>query len=177
MSEIESSIEMPTELISEKTLDTPWISHAALSSAFFAVFAAIAALFSNDHSSEAMIDQIQASNQWNYYQAKGVKANLLATKIELLGSLNKKVTQVDQEKLATYRKEQDEIYTTAKAKEATSEKHMQTNTVLSRSVTLFQIAIGIAAVAVLSRKVRFWYLSLFFGAIALGFLSQGALLS
>ena len=37
------------------------------------------------HSNEAMIEQIQASDHWGYYQAKGIKAAVLGTRISILG--------------------------------------------------------------------------------------------
>src|SRR2546421_12707398 len=47
----------------------PWISWVALSTAILAVLAAIAGLLSGKHANEAMMSQIQASDQWGYYQA------------------------------------------------------------------------------------------------------------
>ena len=40
---------------------------------------------------EAMILQIQSSDQWNYFQAKSIKSSLLTTKTELLTALGKTV--------------------------------------------------------------------------------------
>src|SRR4051794_27692908 len=106
-------IEFPTEAIEEKIhheahaagshSGSQWISQVALSSALIAVFAAVAALMSNHHSNEAMIDRVQASDQWGYYQAKGIKANLLTTKLELLSSLGKPVAATDSEKVGQYK--------------------------------------------------------------------------
>ncbi len=150
-----------------------WISQVALSSALLAVFAAIGALLSNHHANEAMIEQIQVSDKWSYYQAKGIKANLLATKLDLLESLGRKAPKKELEKLATYKAEQDDIASEAKEKEETSEKHLRNHLVLARGVTLFQVAIAIAAISVLTRRRRFWYLGIAFGTIGLGFLVQG----
>jgi Domain of unknown function (DUF4337) len=46
----------------------------------------------------------------------------------------------------------EEIKTEAEAKEAESSKHMQQHVILSRGVTLFQIAIALSAIAVLTKK-------------------------
>src|SRR6266699_2146041 len=60
-----------------------WISWVALSTALLAVLAAIAGLLSGKHANEAMISQIEASDQWSYYQAKSIKAAVLDAKIAL----------------------------------------------------------------------------------------------
>src|SRR5438128_12257300 len=60
-----------------------WISWVALSTAILAVLAAIAGLLSGKHANEAMMSQIEASDQWGYYQAKSIKASVLDAKIAL----------------------------------------------------------------------------------------------
>ena len=61
----------------------PWISWVALSTAILAVLAAITGLLSGKHANEAMMSQIQASDQWGYYQAKSIKAAILEAKTTL----------------------------------------------------------------------------------------------
>src|SRR5690242_5559335 len=83
-----------------------WVLRVALSAACLAVFAAITSLIAEHHADEAMIEQIQSSDQWNYYQAKGIKANLLHSKTELLAALGKTIEGKDQAKLEEYQKQQ-----------------------------------------------------------------------
>src|SRR6476620_6799867 len=82
-----------------------WISWVALSTAILAVLAAIAGLLSGKHANEAMMNQIQASDQWAFYQAKSIKASVLDAKMSLSGTSN----QSDQSKRDRYEKEQEEI--------------------------------------------------------------------
>src|SRR6059058_6138049 len=63
-----------------------WISWVALSTAILAVLAAIAGLLSGMHANEAMMSQIESSDQWAYYQAKGIKAAVLDAKMSLSGT-------------------------------------------------------------------------------------------
>src|SRR4029077_14089280 len=63
--------------------DAAWISWVALSTAILAVLAAIAGLLSGKHANEAMMSQIEASDQWSYYQAKSIKASVLDAKMSL----------------------------------------------------------------------------------------------
>jgi len=65
-----------------------WISWVALSTAILAALAAIAALLSGRHVNKAMMNQIEASDQWNYYQAKGITAAVLDAKMSLGGAPN-----------------------------------------------------------------------------------------
>src|SRR3977135_2952993 len=60
-----------------------WISWVALSTAILAVLAAISGLLSGKHANEAIMSQIEASDQWNYYQAKSIKASVLDPKMSL----------------------------------------------------------------------------------------------
>src|SRR6266700_3516454 len=59
------------------------ISWVAQSTAMMAVIAAITGLLSGKHANEAMMNQIEASDQWSYYQAKSIKAALLDAKMSL----------------------------------------------------------------------------------------------
>src|SRR5271154_122904 len=94
-----------------------FISRVALSTAIFAAIAAVAALLAGDHANEAMVSQIESADQWAFYQAKGIKAAVLSTKITLLESQGKKASEKDEEKLADYGKEQEEIKKEAEAKQ------------------------------------------------------------
>jgi hypothetical protein len=144
-----------------------WILGVALTAALLAVFAAITALLAEHHINEAMILQIESSDQWNFYQAKSLKANLLITKGELLAALDRTASDKDAEKLDEYKREQEEIREKAEEKQRESEAHLRHHGVLARSLTLFQVAIAIAAIAVLTKRRAFWIVSLTFGAVGL----------
>jgi hypothetical protein len=151
----------------------PWILGVALTAAFLAVFAAITALMAEHHANEAMLDQIRSSDQWNYYQAKGIKASLLVTKTELLSSLGKTVDEKDLAKLEGYKKEQETIKEEAEEKQRASEAHLQQHTILSRSVTMFQVGIAVGAISVLTKRKSFWFASMVFGIIGIALLLAG----
>jgi hypothetical protein len=150
-----------------------WIMGVALTAALLAVFAAITALMAEHHANEAMILQIQSSDQWNFYQAKSLKANLLTTKAELLAALGKTVQNKDLDKLDEYKREQEEIKEKADEMQRESESHLRHHAVLSRSLTMFQVGIAIGAIAVLTKRRRFWMASLGFGLVGLLFFAWG----
>src|SRR5438105_374908 len=164
--------EVPLEHLHEHVKETaehsgaPWISWVALSTAIVAVLAAIARLLYGRHVNEAMMNQIEASDQWSYYQSKSIKASVLDAKISLTGTPN----ESDQSKRDRYEKEQEEIKSEAERKEAAAKSNFHKHEVFARGVTMFQIAIAIAAISALTRKRRFWIVSLLFGVVGCVFL-------
>ena len=148
-----------------------WISWVALSTALLAVLAAIASLLSGEHANEAMMDQIEASDQWNYYQAKSIKASVLDAKMATVGAPN----ESDRSKLARYEKEQEEIKSEADGKQAAAKSNFHRHEVYARAVAMFQIAIAVAAISALTKKRHFWIVSLLFGVAGCIFLVLGML--
>ena len=124
---------------------------------------------------EAMIDQLAASDQWGYYQAKGVKAAVLTSKSELLQALGRPPESGDADKLKRYEEEQNEIKRAAEEKQSGAALHLKSHTIFARSVTMFQVAIAISAISVLVRRRLFWFISLGFAAIGIYLLAQGFL--
>src|SRR3954468_10754699 len=80
--ELKEKIDERIEAMEER--ESPrWVRHLSLSTAIVAVFAAVASLQSGAYSneailekSEAMLNQSRASDQWAFFQAKGLKATL-----------------------------------------------------------------------------------------------------
>lgn len=138
-----------------------WISWVALSTAILAVLAAIAGLLSGKNANEAMMSQIEASDQWNYYQAKSIKASVLDAKMALATAPN----ESDRGKAERYEKEQEEIKSEAEHKQADAKNNFHRHEIYARGVTMFQIAIAIAAISALTRRRSFWFVSLIFGAV------------
>jgi hypothetical protein len=149
-----------------------WTSWVAVGTAVLAALAAIAGLLTGHHTDAAMIDQIQASDQWSYYQAKGIKAAVLAGKIEMLPALGREPTADDRERLARYEREQKEIEAVAKGRQDAAADHRRRHDIVARGATLFQIAIALSAISLLTKRNWFWYLSLVMGLGGVVFLIQ-----
>lgn len=167
-------IEIPTEHLhetihekaeeSKKEKEGGWNMYVAISTALIAVLAAISGLMAGHHSNEALIQQIKASDQWAYYQAKGIKAEIK--------SINPNNPQ-DKEAVERYKKEQETIKEKAADAEKESEIHLAHHVLLAGAVTLFQIAIAVSAIAILTRKKILWYASLLVALIGAGFFLMG----
>ena len=175
MEEIENPTEKIHEELHEHALHAHegWISWVALSAALLAAFAAITSLLAGHHANEAMIEQIKASDQWAYYQAKGIKAATLGAKQDLLIALGKAPSDADRQKSEQYKQDQENISEKATELESSSAVHLSHHVIFARGVTMFQVAIAIAAISVLTRRRRFWFVGLGFGAIGLFFLIEG----
>src|ERR1700710_364129 len=74
--------EVPTEHLHEHIHEAAheghdkWSMLVAISTAFMAAFAALSSLMAGHQSNEALISQMKASDQWAYYNAKGIKAEV-----------------------------------------------------------------------------------------------------
>ena len=74
--------------------EAAWLRWVSLTTGLLAVLAAIAALLSGslvnealDEKNSAVLKQAQASDQWAYYQAKGIKGNSAAQTAAILTAL------------------------------------------------------------------------------------------
>jgi hypothetical protein len=166
-------IEVPTEHLHEELhehaehIRERWIMMVALTAALLAVLAAVSALMAGHHANEATIEQIKASDQWAYYQAKGIKSSVLESKAEILLKMGMKAEEKDEEKIKEYKKEQSEIEKEARELQQSSKRHLDLHHGIAQSVTIFQIAIAVCAIAVLTKKKMLWYSSMVLGIIGI----------
>lgn len=170
--------EVPTEHLHEelehhaKHSRERWTLGVALSSALLAALAAVASLQAGHHANEAMVSQIESANQWSYFQSKSIKEGQLKSKMDLLAALDKPATEADKTKAEEYKQDKEKIQQAAEAKEQEAHHHLNTHQIFAKSVTLFQIAISVGAISVLTKRPKFWYLSLVLGLMGVVFFVQ-----
>jgi len=145
-----------------------------------AILATIGALFSymggatqanaGLYKNNAAIKKTEASNQWNYYQAKSSKQNLAELAMALVPE-DRKAGYKDE--VERYKKEKAEIKTGAEkleaeatAWDAQSDQQMHRHHRWAQATTALQIAIALAAIALLTR--RRWLQWGMFGVAGLG---------
>ena len=172
-------IEIPTESLNEKINEeaehtsSRWALWVALSTAMMAVLAAIAGLLAGHHSNEALIDQIKSSDQWAFYQAKGIKGEILGVKNELLVSQGKVPDAADMEKFSQYKNDQVKLKETAEEEQKSSAIHLSIHVILARAVTFFQIAIALSAISIITKRKLLWFVSLGLSCAGIFFLLEG----
>jgi hypothetical protein len=151
-----------------------------------AIFATVGALFGymsgatqNDallYKNDAAIKKTEASDQWNFYQAKSSKQNLaelgaVLTSAEQSEKFRSEAKRYSEEK-ADIMKEAKKFEEQAKASEIMSEASMHVHHRWAQATTLIQIAIALAAITLLTRDSRLKYFSY---AVAVGSLGLGVL--
>ena len=157
----------------EKPEHAGWTRFIAVITAVLAVVAAIGALKSGLLVNEALLaknDEIslrtQASDQWNYYQSKGIKGVVYTATAALLPPGSPALAQ-NRAEASRYRSEQKDIQTKAEGlereagvKDAVSAHDMDRHHIFAFSVSLCQIAIALSAIAALTRSRRVWVFGL-----------------
>jgi len=167
-----------------------WTRFVSLSTILLAVLAAIATQKGAGFSSATMkqlnvatFNQAQASDQWSYYQAKGVKAAISAEEHDVLmaaGKADPKRLSDLEKKVERYGNEQKEIAVEAKKLEAKRDEANAAATLSARrgaelgtATSLFQLAIAFGGVTLIMKKRWLWSASLLAGAIATAQMVRG----
>jgi hypothetical protein len=177
MEEFERQTEHVEEHLHEKAHESRerWVTGVALTAAILAALAAVSSLLSGHHEHEAMMEQVEASDQWNYYQAKGIKAAILEERIDNARLNHQEPTESQKKKLEEYKRQQTEISEKANEMKQSSKFHDHVHLVFAGGVTLFQVAIAVAAISALTRRQAFWYVGIAIGIVAMGYLVKGVL--
>jgi len=152
-----------------------WVLYVAMTTAIFAVLAAICGLLAGDHADESMLSQMKSSDQWAYYQAKGIKADILVTSNKMLVALGKTPAPQDTAKVRANKKDQARIMAEAKALQQESDEHVARHKILARGVTMFQVAIAIGAISIITKRRVLWFASMGFAVVGIFFLFHGIL--
>jgi hypothetical protein len=125
-----------------------------------------ATLFKNN----AAIKKTEASNQWNYYQAKSSKQNLAELGMTLAAGEKAEQFRAEVER---YKQEKAEIQAAAqkledeaKAWDQRSDAEMHLHHRWAQATTALQIAIAMAAIALLTRRT--WLQYAMYGVAGLG---------
>ncbi|GAC1386842.1 MAG: hypothetical protein NVS4B8_09880 [Herpetosiphon sp.] len=196
--EMEVGIERLQETIEERRKEVAgergrgnrhWLDYLAISTALFAVLAAAASLMAGDKANEALylanqavFAQTRAVDAWSEYQSDSVKKYQQLTLATILPHIGGTVAEVDAAKAEAARRQKQEDALKDEAGKITEETK-KLNTEASESlrhhqrfavaVTLFQVAIGLSAIAALLQHRLLWGASLIVGAVALLALIDG----
>lgn len=157
-----------------------FLRRIALTTALFAALAAIAALRAGatvNHAlvlkTEATRLQAEASDQWAYYQAKGIKAAVNEASRTSWLAIAKEPPPEYAANQKKYADEQAEIQKKARelekerdAKSTEADELLHHHHGFANAVALFQVSIALGAVAALTKSRPVWYGSMLLGALA-----------
>ncbi|WP_144113116.1 DUF4337 domain-containing protein [Paraburkholderia sp. BCC1886] len=162
--------------------EDPFASRMAVITAILATIGALCAYQSGNsenlalyYKNEAAIKKTEASNQWNYYQAKGEKQNLAELGAALsVGNAEahaKFAADVDKYKQQKepIRAKAEEIEKEVVTSDAQSEVLLHGHHRWAQATTLIQVAIALSAITLLTRKN--WLRNLTFLVAAAGVVS------
>jgi len=158
-----------------------FLKRIALTTAVLAAFAAVASLRAGATVNEALLlkteatrYQAEASDQWAYYQAKGIKGAVEEATRAAWQAASKTPPDILEQTAQRYAREQEDIKKQAEEKERErDEKSKEADQLLARhhgfanAVALFQIAIALGAVAALTHARTVWLGSMAVGVIAI----------
>jgi hypothetical protein len=153
----------------------------ALTTALLAALAAIASLRAGATVNEALVLKAEAtrlqgaaSDQWSYYQAKGIKAAVQLATASTLKGLGKAPAPEFEADAKRYASEQTDIRAEAEklekerdAKSNEADELMHRHHAYANAVALIQVAIALGAVAALTRMRLVWFGSVLLGLIGL----------
>ncbi len=157
-------------------------SHTNSIAMFTAVIATVGAIFSymggatqasaGLYKNNAAIKKTEASNQWNYYQAKSSKQNLSELAIELAPGAKKEFYEGE---IKRYKTEKAEIKVAAEKLEAESkewdhqsDEQMHQHHRWAQATTALQVSIAMAAIALMTRRKWLEWGMYGLGAVGLG---------
>ncbi|WP_431103362.1 DUF4337 domain-containing protein [Roseateles noduli] len=128
-----------------------------------------AGLFKNN----AAITKTEAANRWNYFQAKSSKQNLAEFALDLTPSEEQRAKYRD--KIARYETEKNDIKAQAEKLEAESaawdhksDEQLHLHHRWAQATTALQVAIALAAIALLTKRRWMEFATLGAGAIGIG---------
>ncbi len=172
-----------------------WTRYISLSTALLAVFAAIGAMKSGSLVNEAMIEQLQASDKWNEYQAARQKSHLYS--LQAFSIIDQPRGQIASsppqpkgrwspkspaDRLKDFegqvKKEEDkakDLSEKATHLEKESEHLMHTHHKFAGSVAYIQVAIALGAISALTKIKPVWLLSIIVGTGGIYFFTSGFL--
>jgi len=150
----------------------------ALATAILAAVTAVASLRAGSTVNEALVLeseatqlQARASDQWAYYQAKGIKAAVAANAASAFAANARSAPDSLTALVARYTREQGDIQTEArKLEQERDARVVEANRLLEQhhryayAVAILQVAIALGAVAALTRQSKVLWLALLAGA-------------
>lgn len=143
----------------------PFEKRVALTIAIIAIVLSFVGNLGDNAKTDAIIKTNEASNQWGYFQAKGIKGQMAAMHADLLTRLagtdaaGAAKTEGDRlrEEAERYDGEKGEIKANAEAAQNEAAHKSSINDRCDQSALLLQIAVVICSVAILAKSHKFWW--------------------
>jgi uncharacterized protein DUF4337 len=154
----------------------PFDKRVALTIAIIAICLSFVANMGDNSKTSAILKTSEASDQWNYFQAKSTKAQLSAMHGDLIMRLSSDERSDDARNRAVqlgkdaqrYDVEKGEIKKQAEALVAEARHFSAINDRCDQSALLLQIAVIVCSVAILGQSHKFWWAGIAVGIAGIG---------
>jgi hypothetical protein len=184
LEQVLAELEADKKKAKDKELAEAWTKTAAVSIVILAVLGATAVQRQGSfgsrslkHLNAAIYRQVEASDQWAFYQAKSTKANLYEAGGEQVRALaagpeQAKALAEIEGRAHRYRQEQDAVKAEAQRFEAlrdgenqAAEANATAGGKLSLAALSFQVSVALASIAVVIKRQLLWYTALALGVV------------
>ena len=176
----------PAQAKAAAKTEVRWQEHAPRTTAVLAVLAAVASGNYAGQFSRTILAQAEASDQWNFYQAKSIKRNLAQNQYDMaqamshgrpdlaedLKGLQERITA----KAKEYDQELKEIKANAERIEDAKRKHQKQGDLFQIAFVVLQAGVVLSTIASSARRKELWALALTAGVIGLLIVADGFLL-
>jgi hypothetical protein len=142
----------------------PFDKRVAASMAIIAAVLAIVSVLGHLTTTEELLNQQKASDQWSYYQAKSIRRYQSEFAHDLFASMkNDALSEQYTKNAEKYRKDDEEIQKEAQGLERESHAKGREALRLHFGEVFLEIAIVFASLAILSKRSLIWYASIALG--------------
>ena len=162
-----------------------WLNYLSATTVIIAVCATLSTFKGGGYSTRAILNQSKASDQWSYYQAKGIKSYLYEIQIDNLkatlhqgkdstgnAAIQARINQYKQ-KIDKYASEKKDIEKQAKEFEGIRDDSRKHSDFFGIAVIFLQVGILLSSIAALIRKKILWYISVGMGLIGIIYFVNG----
>lgn len=161
----------------------PSLAPISVTMAILAVCVAVVSLMGHRSHTEELLMQNRATDQWAYYQAKNIRRHNYEMSLDQMGLAEYKdkeraagIREKYEKEVERYTKEQAEAEEHAKEFEAESARAQRKADRFDLGEVFLEIALVISSLALLSKKLVFWYLGLASGVAGLAVAVTGYLI-
>jgi len=166
----------------EEARRNPSLKPVSLTMAVMAVLVATVTLLGHRTHIEQVIAQAKASDQWSYYQAKGVRRHNYEAFAELLSALTSKDQAREEQAKEKFLKQAERYRDDQKEIEAEARKLEQEVIIAGRRANRFnlgevflEIALVITSITLLTSNRGYWVMGLLFAALGVVVAATGFL--
>jgi hypothetical protein len=154
--------------------DSKLVIPVSVTMSILAVLVAAATLMGHRAHTEELLLQAQASDQWNFYQAKNIRSHAMQVMADSLATFQVKDSEKAERLREKYQKEaeryendKDEISKKAKEEEKERDLLQKRADHFDAGEGVLEIGLIICSLTLLANKKSFWYAGIAIGAVGL----------